>query len=464
MERRSFIKNSSKAIAGSILLPTVASTLNSCDYTSDEVSNEKAKWQNWSGLQKCNPKEFASPADENQLADALKKAEKVRIVGTGHSFMPLVPTDHTMINIDQFNGIVSSDKENLTATIKGGTKLSQLNRELDEIGQAIYSLPDIFYQTLAGSIATGTHGTGKKYGAIHSYVQALKLMTPKGELLECNANKNAELFEAAKVSLGALGVVTEITLQNRKSYNLHRKVTVYKIEDLLDKAQNYFDTCEHFELYYIPGTGASIAVAHTLLDEEITSKPRKTEDESAIKDLKLARDLLSWSPYLRGKVLEIFFSFGQVIDEAKDKSWRLLSQPRITKFNESEFHVDSAVGIKCFKEVIAKMDTIKDAYFPIEFRWIKGGDNAWLSPFQGHPESCSIAIHADATERYQYLVDDFRSIFKKYDARPHWGKLNTCKKEDFTRLYPKFNDFNQIRQEIDPNGKMLNNYLNGIFG
>lgn len=463
MERRDFLKNTTKTIAGAAFIPAVVSTVTSCDYTSNEIPTEKAKWQNWSGLQRCNPQEIVSPANEDELAEILKKSKKARIVGTGHSFMPLVPTDYTLVNIDQFSGLVSHNNEKMTATIKAGSKLSQISRDLDEIGQAIYSLPDIFYQSLAGSISTATHGTGKKYGALHHYIESLKLMTPKGELLECSTTKNSDLFRAAKVSLGALGVITEITLKNRKSYNLHRKVTVYKIEELLEKAPEYFEKYDHFELYYIPGTGASLAVSHELIDDDIKSKPRKTGDEDGLKDLKLARDLLSWSPYLRGKALEIFFSFGQVIDEAKDKSWRVLSQPRVTKFNESEFHVDSSQGIKCLKEVISKIDKIKDAYFPLEFRWIKGGDDAWLSPFQGHPESCSISIHADATERYKYLIDDFYPIFKKYEARPHWAKLNKLKTEDFAQLYPKFNDFNELRNQIDPQGKLLNDYLKGIF-
>lgn len=459
MNRNTFLKVAGLGVAGGAV--GLAFTKDKwTNYTRKDYNASKAGWTNWSGLQRCNPVGgVATPADEQQLVDIMKNAKGVRFVGSGHSFMPLVPTPQTIISLDQFNGIISTDDSKLQARVKAGSKLAYLSRELDKKGQAFMNLPDINTQSIAGAIGTATHGTGRDFKALHAYVTGLKLVTPKGEVFECNESKNADLFQAAKVSIGSLGAITEVTLQNTKSFALHRVVSLEPLNEVLEKAPEMIQRFEHFEMMYIPHTNICMVITHERHNGAL--KPReKSEDEDALKTLKQLRDYTSWFPKLRQLVAEATNPTA-VIEDFSDDSWRLLAQPRVTKFNESEYHVPFENGLACFEKVCRKMETIKESYFPIEFRCIKG-DDAWISPFHQR-DSCSVAIHADAEEEYKYLISTFGPIFRSFQGRPHWGKLNDFSKAEFQNAYPKWKDFIEVRNTCDPEGKLLNDYLRKIF-
>ena len=185
------------------------------------------------------------------------------------------------------------------------------------------------------------------------------------------------------------------------------------------------------------------------------------EDEDGLKDLAMLRDVLSWSPKVRKWASSMFFKDGEVIEDYSDESWRLLSQARVSKFNESEYHVPKEQGFACFKEICDKMDNLSDTYFPIELRVIKG-DDAWLSPF--YKRDCHpIAIHSNNHEKWKYLVEDFGAIYRKYEGRPHWGKLNNMTADELEAAYPMWSEFKTVREQCDPEGKLLNNYLSSIF-
>ncbi|TDL99440.1 MAG: FAD-dependent oxidoreductase [Flavobacteriaceae bacterium] len=456
MDRRDFLKSSAA-------LAVTATTLQSCkDYAREDYDpTDKPKWKNWSELHKANPKVIAAPKDEAELVKLMKEAKTVRFAGTSHSFMPLIPNDDTIISLDNFKGVLSVDKEKVQARVGAGTKLFFLSSELDKHGQALASIPDINTQSFAGAMSTGTHGTGKKWQAMHAYVKAIKIVAPTGVVYECSETQNPDIFQAAKVSVGTLGAITEVTLQNRPAYNVHKTVKVQELDWVWKNAQNSFETAEHFEIYYIPHTNLVALLTSEIHEGEVQDRPN-SEDENALKDLKMLRDYFSWSPWLRKKLASTMGKPDDVIEDFKDKSFKSLAQPRVTKFNESEYHIPKENAFACFKEVVELIDSMPGTYYPVELRNIKQ-DDAWLSPF--YMKDCySIAVHADNTEEYQYLLDDFGKIFRKHGGRPHWGKLNDFTKEDFAAAYPKWNDFLAVRQKLDPEGKLLNEYTRKIFG
>jgi len=187
----------------------------------------------------------------------------------------------------------------------------------------------------------------------------------------------------------------------------------------------------------------------------------QSEDEDSLVLLKQIRNYLSWAPALRRKLVGSYLKEDEIIEDYSDDSSRLLSQARVSKFNESEYHIPIENGIDCFKKVCELMDAKNDAYYPIELRIIKQ-DDAWLSPFYKR-DAMSVAIHANNTENYKYLLSDFGPIFKSFGGRPHWGKLNNFTKEEFAKAYPMWDNFLEIRKKCDPNGKLLNPYLKKIF-
>jgi FAD/FMN-containing dehydrogenase len=180
-----------------------------------------------------------------------------------------------------------------------------------------------------------------------------------------------------------------------------------------------------------------------------------------LRDLKRLRDWFGRWPSLRRWVAQKAID-PTMTEEATDWSWKLLSTQRPTRFNESECHVPREQGVACLREVLATLEKRDDVFFPIEFRFI-AGDDAWLSPFHGR-DSCSIAVHAAHDEPWDYLVKEIGPVFRRHAGRPHWGKLHDRTAGELRALYPRWNDFQQVRRELDPNGRMLNPYLKQLFG
>ena len=467
--RRAFLKNSATAVGAVALGSGAASILSGCgnsvapQTTAGEQARQQAglgqlTWNNWSEGQSCHPQAVLTPSTESELAQIIRTAPNVRFVGSGHSFMPLVCSDQTIISLDPLAGVMAHDAQKHTAVVLGGTKLSQLARDLEIIGQETVNLPDVLYQSLAGAMSTSTHGTGKDTCAMHHYATQIKLMTANGEILTCNAEKNADIWAAAKVSLGSLGAITEVTLQNRPARKLHRKVWVQSLKSVLANGAKLFEQLEHFELLYLPHTGFCILISHTPYEGEI--EPRlASKDDDGLNDLKQLRDKVP--AFLRPLFARFLIKDGEIIEQAKDQSWRVLAQPRPSKFNESEYHIPKEHGFACFEQVCATMDKLPNTYYPIEFRLTKG-DDAWLSPF--YQRDChSIAVHASHVEPYDYLLSRIGPIFKQFGGRPHWGKLNDLGFKELAELYPRWQDFLRIRAQLDPRGKFTNDYTRRIF-
>lgn len=459
-----------KTIAGASIVPTLgtpvlpaqaAAAAAPAVTTANPIRGSKAAWSNWSGSAKAASAALQAPADTTAVQQLLRETSgTVRCVGAGHSFTPLVPTDGTILSLDRMAGLISHNKSSMTARLYAGTRLSQLSRQLDQVGMGLRNLPDIDSQSFAGAISTGTHGTGAQLPALHADVQALQLVTPRGDMLECSPTKQPELFAAAKVSLGSLGVLTQATTTVLPAYSLQRKVWLKPLEELLQAVPALAQQHRNFEFYYLPFTGYAAAITHDIYTGTEVIHP-ETADEEALRDLRHLRDWLGRFPDLRRWVAKKVIDPKQT-ELAQDRSWKLLSTHRPTKFNETEFHVPRALGLACVREVIQVLERRNEAFFPMEFRFTKA-DDAWLSPFYQR-DSCSIAVHAAVGEPYDYLVSEIAPVFRKFQGRPHWGKLHAHSAADLAALYPRWKDFLAVRAQLDPTGRMLNPHLRSLFG
>ena len=212
--------------------------------------------KNWSKRIEWHPSQIEYPNTETDIQAVVKKAiqenKTIRIIGSGHSFNPLWVTQHVLVSLDNYQGLVSVDKENLQATVKGGTKLFTLGDLLFEQGMAMENLGDIDVQSLAGTISTGTHGTGLGFGTISTQVRAIRFVNGKGEIVECSETENRDLFKAAQVSLGALGIITQITLQCVPAYRLELVNKMQDINYVLDNYKQLNADNRNFEFYYFP--------------------------------------------------------------------------------------------------------------------------------------------------------------------------------------------------------------------
>ena len=425
-------------------------------------SAASAPWRNWSGLQQCQPRRHLVPANEAELAQALRDAPAgttLRSVGAGHSFTPLVPTDQWLVSLDRLSGVARAPVAG-AALVLGGTRLAVVSRQLDTLGLALPNLPDIDVQSYAGAISTGTHGTGRELPALHAEVQALRLVTARGEVVECSASKNPELLAAARVSLGSLGVITQAQVRVVPAYNLHRHVWLEPAMQLLERAPELARKHRNFEFYYLPFTGYAAGITHDV-DTSAEVLTVQAADEDVLRDLRRLRDWLGFSPALRRKVAGWLIDPKQT-EDARNRAWRLLATQRPTRFNETEYHVPAEAGLACVKEVIAALEKRSEVFFPLEFRFV-AADDAWLSPFYQRA-SCSIAVHAAADEAHGYLLSEIGPILQRHGGRPHWGKLHSLGAAQLATLYPRFKDFQALRRDMDPEGRLLNPHLRSLLG
>lgn len=466
MKRREFLA-SMLGIAAGALLPGcddygASSMPRAPAATTGPDGRRRLPWQNWAGYQHCLPAERVAPASLDELVDVLRKAPgPVRPVGAGHSFAPLVPTEGTIVSLRNFEGVLAHDGVAMTATLGAGTRLGNLGEPLTAVGQALFNMPDIDEQSLAGAMATATHGTGQKLGALHSYLTALTLVTPRGDVIECSRQRNAEVFDAARVSLGSLGVVTQVTLRNLPTHVLKRRVWLEPAAQLIEQFDALAARHHSFEMYLLPFCSQAVAISIDPTSEPV--RPRGAEqDNDAVMDMKRARDYTAWWPGLRRWLLDRATQAFQP-EESVDVWHRVFPSSRAVRFNEMEYHLPREHLLPALRQVRDAVERHPEIFFPIEVRVVKG-DDAWLSPFQGHEASGSIAVHHYHLEDPRPYFAAVEPIFQPLGGRPHWGKMNTLKAAELAPRYPRWNDFQRVRRELDPDGRMLNPYLREAFG
>ena len=418
-------------------------------------------WSNWSGIATSYPAKRAAPASEDELLSILTNSPApVRPVGSGHSFTALVPTGGTLLTLDGMAGLVGHNAAKNQARVRGGTRLADLGPALAAIGQEMVNLPDINKQSIAGAIATGTHGTGRGIQAMHGAIVAMRIATPAGEIIDCSATERPEVFHAARVGLGAFGVVTEMTLQNQALTRVAKRVEIRPTGEVLEDWPALRRRHRNVEFYVLPFTGHSAVITHDVTGKPV--KPRGPDaDTETLMGLKQLRDWFEFAPSLRRKLAAEELAKIPP-EEVVDEGWKLLSNERPVRFNETEYHLPIEAQIPALREILSAIETgRRDVFFPIEVRVI-APDDAWLSPFYGR-ESGSIAVHAYYRESHDFFFSIVEPIFRRHGGRPHWGKLHSLKARDLAALYPRWKEAGEVRRELDPDGRMLNDYLKGIF-
>lgn len=414
----------------------------------------EAPWHNWSGHLTASPAGRVAPASTEELAGWLKVTTgKVRPVGSAHSFSPLVPTDGHLLVLDRMSGLVSSSADALEAVFHAGTRLSDTGLPLWQAGQAMFNLPDIDRQTIAGALATSTHGTGDRLKSLSGYVSGLELVTAAGEVLALDADH--EFLPAAAVSMGALGIITKATFRNRAPFRVRTRTWVEETTAILDKFDAYCREWQHFEMMPLLHSDYALAIAHQETEADLQPPP-EPDDDSLLA-------LIGATPVaLRGALIN---TLAQTVEptEAVQRSYEALTNIRMTRFNEMEYSVPADVGGECLLEVMqAVADNAVDVVIPLEYRIIDA-DDTWLSMFSGGAR-VSISVHRLAGEDFNPLFNLVEPIFWKYGGRPHWGKWHSLGYSELKALYPKFDDFARLRQQFDPDGRLLNPHLAKLFG
>ena len=462
-----FTRRHALKAAGVGIIASAAGTAG-CSSTPEKVSGPQSvngimPWSNWSGNQVSYPAERARPRNIDALAKMLKESDgKIRAVGAGHSFSGLVPTNQTLLSMARFRGISDINKETLEVTAGAGTRLAALGDELWDSGLGMINMPDINTQTLAGAIATSTHGTGQKFGSLSSYVTGLTLVTAAGETLKCSATENKDVFDAARCNIGSLGIITDITMQMRDSYYLKERSEMLPIEEAFEKMEKLRLEKRHFEAYGLPHANHVLLIEFDeVTKEESDAKQGQAESGDAYKTFRTLADVIDMMPFLRGAVMSI--APRTVGVEERYGQWNhIFGNVRDMRFNEMEYTVPAEDGLACFRDVL---NTIKekdiDIIFPIEYRYV-GEDDIWLSQFYQRA-GASISVHNFHDKPYLPYFAEMESIFDRYEGRPHWGKVHTKTELEFAALYPQWEAFKKVRQRLDPKRRFINEHLEKIF-
>lgn len=434
------------------------------------------RWRNWSGRLSATPTRYELPASEEALSALLRETgAPLRVAGSGHSFTPLVPTDQLLLSLDRLAGVVDHDPETQRATVWAGTKIHALGPALHARGLALLNQGDIDRQTIAGAVSTGTHGTGAALGSLSSAVTGMRLILADGSTLDVDGARDPDLLEAAQVGLGALGIITRLMLQCRAPYGLRERGSVMGVEELFRDLGRRRDETRHFEFWWFPYADAAICKT---LEEGEAPRPRRspeemsrggTMDEEQRLFLQL-NELARAVPFLAGPINRtVTAAAAKGMTKAGNEnrplrlSYEAFPSPRLVRFNEMEFAVPAAQGADCVREIAAMIRKRRIATaFPLEFRFVKA-DKGWLSPFYER-DSVTISVHQYAKIEPRPLFAPCEEIFRRYEGRPHWGKMHSHGPEDLSRLYPKLQDFLALRERLDPGGRFLNSHLKSLLG
>ena len=428
-------------------------------------------WSNWSGGVTAHPKELFSPKDESELAQSMRtSAAPMRVTGAGHSFTPLCHSSGSLFSLEKMSGVVAVDRQAASARVQAGTSIRDLGPLLHAEGLGLLNQGDIDRQAIAGAVGTGTHGTGKDLGSLSAGVLGFRLVTPSGEVLNCSRTENSDLFHAGRVSLGALGIMSEINVQCRQSYVLEERGGQLSTTDLFATIERLRDDNRHFEFFWFPF--ANDVLIKTLNEVEGNPKPRRrapdNTDAPSDADFRRLCEISRFAPFLRSRFQRQMTAQGgaRYSGEAAGRSrWSHDAFPsdRNVRFNEMEYAIPAIMGPDCVQEVAAYMRMCGINFlFPIEYRYV-AADDIWLSPFFER-DSVTISIHQYHKQSYKKLFRGVEEIFKSYGGRPHWGKIHTRTADDLAELYPNWQKFCAVRSSIDPGAKMLNPYLKSLFG
>jgi FAD-linked oxidoreductase len=418
------------------------------------------QWANWSGISKSKPENWLMPHTEEQLIDALRQSTgPIRVVGSSHSFTPLCATNGSLIDVRRLQGLITHNEGLCQATLWAGTQLCHVGQPLWQVGQSLINQGDVDVQTLAGACGTSTHGTGLGLGSFSSFVRGLRLVTVSGEVIEASDSNNPDIFKAASTSLGALGVISQMTLQNQPSYHLSQHEYVAPFDDILTNFERLSQHHRHIEFFSFFRANDVIVKTLDLTTAETTPKPVFELPVSFILNLSswLAHGVPGMSSLMQKMLLTCQGETHKV-----GPAYDVFPSPRSSRFNEMEYEVPFASGADCLREIMAavRKSNLRTLY-PVEFRRV-AGDDVWLSPFQGR-DSASISIHQHVCADHRPLFDLIEPIFWRYGGRPHWGKLHSLSAKKLAPLYPHWQDFAEVRQRLDPEGRLLNDHLRKVL-
>jgi L-gulono-1,4-lactone dehydrogenase len=430
------------------------------------------RWRNWGRSAEANPARIARPGSVDEVArivrGAAERGMSVKAVGAGHSFTGIAATSGVLLELDALSGILAVDVETKRVRVAAGTRLYDLGPLLAAHGLALQNMGDIDRQSIAGATSTGTHGTGIAFGGLAAQITAATLVTGSGEVLRVSETERPELLPAVRLGLGALGILVEIELQCVDSFVLRSADRPRPFDEVLDGWADLVGAADHFEFYWWPHTDKAMTQTKTRLPADTpfaTPNPVALWAEKRLLENEALRAQQAVGHLIPAAVpgLSRFATGVYGEGERSGVSYEIFASPRLVRFRESEYAIPFEALPQALRDVRGLVE--RNGWrisFPVEIRAAAPDDN-WMSTAHGRP-SAYIAVHRyfrdDPTEYFRA----FDALMRTYDGRPHWGKMHFRAAEDLRPAYPRFDDFLRVRDELDPDRRFANPYLDRVLG
>ncbi|WP_426124635.1 D-arabinono-1,4-lactone oxidase [Pararhizobium sp. PWRC1-1] len=404
-------------------------------------------WRNWVGNQSCIVRHRGAPDSEAALADMVREATSnglnVRCAGSGHSFTPVALTSGLHLTLSGLQGISHIDTARKRVSVHAGTTINTLGKALKRSGLSMINQGDIDSQALAGALTTGTHGTGLTLGNMASQIVGMRLVQPDGSILAID-DSEPDMLNAARVSIGMLGVISEITLQVMDSYNLEEKLWRCTFDECMESHDDLAANHRHFGFFWCPVPESRHC--YCLPDTSSVSTTTSLSDVCEMKTIDITD-----APPMESAFEKIAYSS------------EIYPIEYVPNFHELEYAVPVKYGKQACTEVRKLMlEKHPTCIYPIEYRFT-AGDGGWISPFS-EQDSITLSVSGQPGTDYWNYLKDVDDILRQFGSRPHWGKLHFLGAEDVTALYPRAGEFRALRNKLDPEGRFLNDHLKQLFG
>jgi FAD/FMN-containing dehydrogenases len=393
---------------------------------------DKKVWTNWSGDIHFEPSIAMAPSSEEELRQivcrAIEHGQTIRAMGARHSCSPLIKTNQVLLSLENFKGLHGHNAQQQLATVGAGATVEEIGEDLFAVGLGMINTGHINQQQIAGAISTGTHGAGKKLTNLSGQVAGIRMITGTGEIKEYNETDHPRIMQALKVSLGSMGLFTQVTLKSLPAFQLHRRQYCASTDDCLHHLQQLMEENRNFCFYWYP-----------------------RRDDVSLRLWNFPGQGTQQLPYAR--LYKEYTGWGKDV----------LPTSHSLKYNELEYALEAQTAPACFtairKRVLEKHRS--QVAWRILYRPI-AADDAWLSNAYQR-DIVAITIHQHATLPYRDYFNDIEQILQHYGGRPHWGKKHSLKAAQLRRLYPMWQPFQDLRTAFDPHGVFLNDHLTEIL-
>jgi L-gulono-1,4-lactone dehydrogenase len=429
------------------------------------------RFVNWAKTQSSAPVRWDAPCSEADVVALVRRARadgrRLRTVGAGHSWSQINLPEDCAVTLDDVGTAPRLDSAAETVTVSGGMRLRDLSAFLMARGLSLPIVGSIQAQSVAGAIATGTHGSSLVHGNLAGLVTSMRVVTGTGDVVAFDPGDPR--FDGVRVHLGALGIVTEVTLRVQASRRLHQRIEQLPIADVPDALAGIATSAEYVKVWWLPHAPTAQVIRYVATDEPATRRPtavtqRRLDEQVMHRALFPAFVALhhrrpamvaGWNSRMSRTYL------GRASQIGADAL--MLNTPMPMRHRETEAALPLASAGDALRDLLGIFhDGRPAANFPLEIRFVRG-DEVWMSPAYG-ADTCQIGAYTTIGPDCDSYFSAFWDVMNGYEARPHWGKELDHDAAALHSRYPRFDHFVALRDELDPDGVFRGEFHDRILG